>query len=92
MKQEHRKSQVKLVLFIEEGTVTSDISTYNNWSLESLPREAGISPTKRFPSKSKLVKLERLPNRSGMPPVILLPANDLQDHKVANFTTLQVKR
>ena len=48
--------------------------------MERLPREAGISPTKRLSSKSKLVKLERLPNSSGMLPVILLPASDLQDH------------
>jgi hypothetical protein len=57
-----------------------------------LPREAGIFPSKRFPSKSKLVKLERLPNSSGMLPVILLPANDLQDHMVNNFITFRVKR
>lgn len=59
--------------------------TYNNWSLESWPREAGISPTKRLSSKSKLVKLERLPNCSGMPPEILLPAKDLQDHTQQHF-------
>lgn len=50
------------------------------WSLASLPREAGISPLRRLISKSKFVKLERFPNCSGIPPVILLPGNDL--HKL----------
>ena len=54
--------------------------TYKSWSFERWPREAGISPTSRLSSKSKLVKLDRLPNCSGMPPVILLPGKDLQNH------------
>jgi len=54
-----------------------------------LPREAGISPTKRLSSKSKLVKLERLPNSSGMLPVILLPASDLQDHMLHSFIAVR---
>ena len=60
--------------------MNKDSSTYRSWSFESLPREAGIGPTNRLSSKSKLVNRERLPNCSGMPPVMLLPGNDLQYH------------
>jgi len=52
---------------------------YNVSSLVSFPRENGIAPVRRLFSKSKLVKLERFPYSSGIPPVILLPGNDLHD-------------
>jgi hypothetical protein len=60
-----------------------------------LPREAGICPVKRLSSKSKLVRLERFPNVSGIGPDILFPGNDLhmaqQDVLKSEFATLQVQ-
>jgi hypothetical protein len=53
--------------------------TYKNWSFLSLPREDGISPVKLLFDKSKLVKLVRFPNSSGISPVMPFPGNVLHD-------------
>jgi len=77
-KQKQKMGMSSYRIFVKQ--MNRDSSTYRSWSFESWPREAGIGPTNRLSSKSKLVKRERLPNCAGMPPVMLLPGKDLQYH------------
>jgi hypothetical protein len=65
---------------------SKNADAYKSWSFVRRPREAGISPTSRLSSKFKLVKLDRFPNCSGMPPVILLPGKDLQNYAPQGLT------
>ena len=86
-KQKQKMGMSSYRIFVKQRN--RDSSTYRCWSFESLPREAGIGPTNRLSSKSKLVKRERLPNCSGMPPVMLLPGKDLQYHTLQLLTNLE---
>ena len=86
-KQKQKMGMSSYRIFVKQRN--RDSSTYRSWSFESWPREAGIGPTNRLSSKSKLVKRERLPNCSGMPPVMLLPGKDLQYHTLQLLTNLE---
>ena len=86
-KQKQKMGMSSYRIFVKQRN--RDSSTYRSWSFESWPREAGIGPTNRLSSKSKLVKRERLPNCAGMPPVMLLPGKDLQYHTLQLLTNLE---
>lgn len=61
-----------------------EVAPYKNWSFLRFPREAGISPVRRLFSRSKLLKLVKLPNSSGIFPVMPFPCKVLPCHKHKN--------
>lgn len=61
-------------------------TTYRNESFVRLPRESGILPVNLLFSKSKLVRLDKLPNSLGICPVMLFPCNTLHEGKALKYS------
>jgi hypothetical protein len=52
--------------------------TYRFWSSERRPTDSGIEPFNLFLPSFRVIKFDRFPNSCGIPPVMLLPSNNLK--------------